>query len=58
MKHSYKENAMSLKAANAELILVEAALEGLEDLAAGRVLDEAELDEALSVASPASFTQP
>jgi len=58
MKHSYKENAMSLKAANAELILVQAALEGLEDLAAGRVLDEAELDEALSVALPASFTQP
>ena len=57
MKHSYKENAMSLKAANAELILVQAALDGLEDLATGRVLDEAELDEALSVAPPASFTQ-
>jgi predicted transcriptional regulator len=29
------------------LMLVQAALEGLEDVAAGRVLDEAELDQAL-----------
>jgi len=35
----------------AKLVLVQAALEGLKDLAAGRVLNEAELDQLLSVPS-------
>lgn len=34
-----------------ELVLAQAALEGLEDLAAGRLLNEAELDQLLSVLS-------
>jgi PHD/YefM family antitoxin component YafN of YafNO toxin-antitoxin module len=38
----------ALEAEHAGLVLVAGALEGLEDLAAGHVLDEAELDEALS----------
>lgn len=38
----------ALEAEYAGLVLVQGALEGLEDLAAGRVLDEAELDRALS----------
>lgn len=42
----------ALEAEHAGLVLVEAALEGLEDLAAGRVLDEAALDRALSGAPP------
>jgi len=41
----------ALEAEHAGLVLVQGALEGLEDLAAGRMLDEAELDEALSIAS-------
>lgn len=40
----------ALEAEHAGLVLVQAALEGLEDLAAGRVLDEDDLDRALSVA--------
>jgi hypothetical protein len=40
----------ALEAEHAGLVLVQAALEGLEDLAAGRVLDEAELDLALAPA--------
>lgn len=40
----------ALEAEHAGLVLVQAALEGLEDLAAGRVLGEAELDRALSAA--------
>jgi prevent-host-death family protein len=38
----------ALEAEHAGLVLVQSALEGLEDLAAGHVLDEAELDRALS----------
>ncbi|MFN3415558.1 MAG: hypothetical protein ACK4ZD_04505 [Caldimonas sp.] len=38
----------ALEAEHAGLVLVQAALEGLEDLAAGRVLDEAALDQALA----------
>jgi PHD/YefM family antitoxin component YafN of YafNO toxin-antitoxin module len=44
----------ALEAEHAGLVLVQAALEGLEDLAAGRVLDEAELDRALSATRPKS----
>jgi len=40
----------ALEAEHAGLVLAQGALEGLEDLAAGRVMDEAELDRALSVA--------
>jgi DNA polymerase III alpha subunit len=40
----------ALEAEHAGLVLVQGALEGLEDLAAGRVLDEAELDRTLAVA--------
>ena len=40
----------ALEAEHAGLVLLQGALEGLEDLAAGRVLDEAELDQALSAA--------
>ena len=40
----------ALEAEHAGQVLVQDALESLEDLAAGRVLDEAELDGALSVA--------
>jgi hypothetical protein len=55
-----KEDAMSLRtseampisevdlAEHAGLVLVEGALEGLEDAAAGRVLDEADLDRILA----------
>jgi PHD/YefM family antitoxin component YafN of YafNO toxin-antitoxin module len=38
----------ALEAEHAGLVLVQAALEGLEDLAAGRMLDEAALDQALA----------
>ena len=38
----------ALEVEHAGWVLVQGALEGLEDLAAGRVLDEAELDRALS----------
>ena len=38
----------ALEAEHAGLVLLQGALEGLEDLAAGRTLDEAELDHALS----------
>ena len=38
----------ALEAEHADLVLVESALEGLEDLPAGRVLDEAALDRALA----------
>lgn len=40
----------ALEAEHAGLVLVQGALEGLEDLAAGRVLDEGELDRALALA--------
>jgi predicted transcriptional regulator len=33
-------------------VLAQAAIEGLEDLAAGRVVDEAELERALAPAKP------
>lgn len=38
----------ALEAEHAGLVLVQSALQGLEDLAAGRVMDESELDRALS----------
>lgn len=38
----------ALEAETARLVLVQGALDGMEDLTAGRVLDEAELDRALS----------
>jgi len=38
----------ALEAEHAGLVLVQGALEGLEDLTAGRVLDEAEIDRALA----------
>jgi PHD/YefM family antitoxin component YafN of YafNO toxin-antitoxin module len=38
----------ALETEHAGWVLAQAALEGLEDLAAGRVLDEADLDRALS----------
>lgn len=38
----------ALEAEHAGLVLVQGALEGLEDLATGRLLGEAEVDEALS----------
>lgn len=38
----------ALEAEHAGLMLVQGALEGLEDLAAGRILSEAELDQALA----------
>jgi len=40
----------ALESEHAGLVLVQGALEGLEDLAAGRVVDEAELDRVLSAA--------
>ena len=40
----------ALEEEHAGLVLVQAALEGLEDLAAGRLLDESALDRALSPA--------
>ena len=40
----------ALEAEHAGLVLVQGALEGLEDLAAGRVMDEAELDRAVASA--------
>ncbi len=43
----------ALEAEHAGLVLVQAALEGLEDVAAGRVLDEDELVRALAPAKPA-----
>ena len=43
----------ALEAEHAGLVLVQAALEGLEDVAAGEVLDEAELDRALAAAERA-----
>jgi len=47
----------ALEAERAGLVLVQGALEGLEDLATGRLLDEGELDRALAVA-PASADLP
>jgi len=41
----------ALEAEHAGLVLLDGALGGLEDLAAGRVLDEAELDHALQAPS-------
>ncbi|MES2632533.1 MAG: type II toxin-antitoxin system Phd/YefM family antitoxin [Pseudomonadota bacterium] len=38
----------ALEVEHAGLVLVQAALEGLEDMAADRILDEAELDQALA----------
>lgn len=38
----------ALEAEHAGLVLLQAAVEGLEDLAAGRVMSEAELDRALA----------
>jgi PHD/YefM family antitoxin component YafN of YafNO toxin-antitoxin module len=43
----------ALEVEHAGLVLVQAALEGLEDLAAGRVLDEAELDRLLEAPATA-----
>ena len=43
-----------LETEHAGCVLAQAALEGLEDLAAGRVLDEGKLDRAI----PAAPTQP
>lgn len=40
----------ALEAEHAGLVLVQGALEGLEDIAAGRVLSETELDRALAAA--------
>lgn len=40
----------ALEAEHAGLVLVQGALEGLEDLAAGRILSEEELDQALAAA--------
>lgn len=40
----------ALEVEHAGLVLVQSALEGLEDVAAGRVLDEAELDRTLAPA--------
>jgi len=40
----------ALEVEHAGLVLVQGALEGLEDFAAGRVLDEAELDRTLATA--------
>lgn len=40
----------ALEAEHAGLVLVQGALEGLEDLAAGRILSEAELDQVLAAA--------
>lgn len=48
----------ALEAEHAGLVLVQGALEGLEDLAAGRVLDEADLDRALSGAPPGLARKP
>lgn len=42
----------ALEAEHSGLVLVQAALEGLEDLAAGRLLDDSELDQALSMTRP------
>lgn len=39
----------ALEAEHASLVLLQGALNGLEDLAADRVLDETELDQALSI---------
>jgi PHD/YefM family antitoxin component YafN of YafNO toxin-antitoxin module len=39
----------ALEAEHAGLVLVQGALEGLEDLAAGRILSEEELDQALAL---------
>jgi PHD/YefM family antitoxin component YafN of YafNO toxin-antitoxin module len=47
----------ALEAEHAGLVLVQGALEGLEDLAAGRILSEEELDQALA-ASPAPKSRP
>ena len=46
------DHSHALEAEHAVLVLVQGALEGLEDLAAGRVLSEEELDQALA-GSPA-----
>lgn len=42
----------ALEAEHAGLVLVHAALEGLEDVAAGRILDEAEIDKELAASRP------
>ena len=47
----------ALEAEHAGLVLVQGALEGLEDLAAGRILGEDELDRALA-AAPAPKPRP
>jgi PHD/YefM family antitoxin component YafN of YafNO toxin-antitoxin module len=39
----------ALEAEHAGLVLVQSALEGLDDLAAGRVVEDSELDRALSI---------
>ncbi len=44
----------ALEAEHAGLVLVQAALEGLEDLGAGRVMDEAAFDRAVAIAPPKS----
>jgi PHD/YefM family antitoxin component YafN of YafNO toxin-antitoxin module len=48
----------ALEAEHAGLVLAQAAIEGLEDLAAGRLMDEAELDRALSPTKPTKPTKP
>jgi hypothetical protein len=49
-RHGELANDHAPDVEQAALMLVQSALEGLEDLAADRVLDEAELDRALSAA--------
>jgi hypothetical protein len=44
-----REHCRALEAEHAGLVLVQGALEGLEDLAAGRILSEEELDQALAL---------
>ncbi len=46
----------ALEAEHAGLVLVQDALAGLDDLAAGRVLDEEALDQALGAPPPTPFT--
>lgn len=48
----------ALEEEHAGLVLAQAALEGLADLEAGRVLDEAELDQALQPSSAAPASSP
>lgn len=42
----------TLEAEHSRLVLADAAIEGLQDLAAGRVFDEAGIDQALRAAEP------